>query len=176
MKIYDLIDPEWCANNNFDAAVALVYDYRDREIILVERREVEGDPWSGHIALPGGRREISDLNSYTTSLRELVEEISIDVRKILHVGGMKIYITRKSVRVVPHIYLFLSDDKSIYWNESEIKVAKWVSIEDLVEIECPNNYTPRCFKTSYFNKIVWGLTGRIIGDFIDMMRHERSER
>ena len=40
------------------AAVALVLrpgDAGELELLLIKRADYEGDPWSGHVALPGGR-------------------------------------------------------------------------------------------------------------------------
>ena len=169
-KILELIDDSWCLNRDYYAAVAVLYHPLERKILLIERREIEGDPWSGHIAFPGGRRERNDLNSYYTSLRELFEEIpNIDPGKIIHLGAMKTYVTRDVYKVIPHIYI----SRELFqpkWSETEIKRASWVDLDDLREIECPLNKRPRCFRTSIYEKIIWGLTGRILGDIIDALR------
>ncbi|HEY9478577.1 MAG TPA: hypothetical protein VIP79_00745, partial [Gemmatimonadaceae bacterium] len=42
------------------AAVALILrvgEANEPELLMIKRAVYEGDPWSGHIALPGGRRE-----------------------------------------------------------------------------------------------------------------------
>jgi 8-oxo-dGTP pyrophosphatase MutT (NUDIX family) len=61
-----------------EAAVAIV---RAREpedaILLIRRTEREGDPWSGHWSLPGGRRDPQDPDLLHTALRELEEECGI---------------------------------------------------------------------------------------------------
>ena len=43
----------------------------------MRRAEREGDAWSGHWSLPGGRREESDVDLLETALRELREECGI---------------------------------------------------------------------------------------------------
>jgi 8-oxo-dGTP diphosphatase len=61
-----------------DAAVAIVETRGPRECILLMRRAVrEGDSWSGHWSLPGGRCEPEDADSLATALRELEEECGI---------------------------------------------------------------------------------------------------
>src|SRR6185503_4424279 len=49
------------------------------EMLLVKRAEYAGDPWSGHIALPGGRREPGDVSLEDTAVRETQEEIDVDL-------------------------------------------------------------------------------------------------
>jgi 8-oxo-dGTP pyrophosphatase MutT (NUDIX family) len=68
------------------AAVALVHRLGaagEVELLLVKRATYEGDPWSGHIALPGGRSEPGDPSLADTAVRETREETAID----LHASG-----------------------------------------------------------------------------------------
>ena len=63
------------ADDQIHAAVSLVLrEGRDLELLLIRRAEVEGDPWSGHMALPGGRRDPGDASLLYTALRETEEE------------------------------------------------------------------------------------------------------
>ena len=65
-----MLDPE--------AAVAIVHARAPEESILLMRRTTrEGDPWSGHWSLPGGRREPEDPDLLHTALRELHEECGV---------------------------------------------------------------------------------------------------
>lgn len=67
-----------------EAAVAIVLrptlDEDDLELLLIRRATRTDDPWSGQIALPGGRAEITDCSLEATALRETVEEVGLDVR------------------------------------------------------------------------------------------------
>ncbi len=61
-----------------EAAVAIVVAREPEEgILLIRRTEREGDSWSGHWSLPGGRREPGDPDALYTALRELEEECGI---------------------------------------------------------------------------------------------------
>ena len=65
------------------AAVALILDNSvsldDPEIVFIERAQVLSDPWSGHIAFPGGRCEPGDQLPQDTAVRETEEEIGVDL-------------------------------------------------------------------------------------------------
>ena len=39
------------------------------ELLMIKRAEAEGDPWSGHIACPGGRMEPGDRDLAVTAVR-----------------------------------------------------------------------------------------------------------
>lgn len=63
---------------SLEAGVCLVLRPGDElELLLIERVEREGDPWSGHIALPGGMREAGDRDLLDTALRETAEEVGV---------------------------------------------------------------------------------------------------
>src|SRR5688500_15080629 len=76
-----LVDP---ADASRRAAVALLVRLDETrqlptpQLLMIKRATFEGDPWSGHIALPGGRREAGDPTLERTVVRETWEETAID--------------------------------------------------------------------------------------------------
>jgi 8-oxo-dGTP pyrophosphatase MutT (NUDIX family) len=62
------------------AAVAIVFRASPAlEILLIQRADREGDPWSGQVALPGGRRQSEDATLQDTAIRETLEETGVDL-------------------------------------------------------------------------------------------------
>ena len=51
------------------------------ELLMIKRADAPGDPWSGHIACPGGRMEPSDGDLAVTAVRETWEETGVDVAR-----------------------------------------------------------------------------------------------
>ena len=51
----------------------------DLEVLFIKRAARSGDRWTGHIALPGGKREPSDPDDRTTAIRETEEEVGLDL-------------------------------------------------------------------------------------------------
>ena len=59
------------------AAVALLLVPAPDRLLLIRRADRLGDPWSGHLALPGGRQEPADASLLETAIRETAEEVGI---------------------------------------------------------------------------------------------------
>ena len=62
------------------AAVALLLRERGEtlQILVIKRAEKANDPWSGHMALPGGGWEPGDKDVYDTPTRETPGEIGVE--------------------------------------------------------------------------------------------------
>ena len=74
-----------------EAAVALILVATldgDLEVLFIQRAELTGDPWSGHMALPGGRRSPDDSDLLATAIREAREETGIELPRDYVLGQL----------------------------------------------------------------------------------------
>lgn len=78
------------------AAVAVVIT-GDLRVLFMRRAERPGDPWSGHVAFPGGHSEPCDRTSLETAIRETHEELGLDLSRADVLG------TLSDVRTSPHL-------------------------------------------------------------------------
>ncbi len=72
------------------AAVAVVLREIDGrpEVLLIERATKEGDPWSGHMAFPGGRVEDVDGSIQIAAERETFEEVGVSLEGAELIGRL----------------------------------------------------------------------------------------
>src|SRR5512147_1099599 len=50
------------------------------ELLFIRRAKRRGDPWSGHMAWPGGKREAGDAGLVACAVRETREEVGLDLQ------------------------------------------------------------------------------------------------
>ena len=88
------------------SAVAIISRHgpKGEEILLIKRAARIGDPWSGHIAFPGGKKQTSDHSTHDTAIRETLEEIDLDLTTDSHFLGRSIdLVTRRHNALKPMI-------------------------------------------------------------------------
>lgn len=71
------------------SAVALILREHEQglDVLMIKRAEREGDPWSGHMAFPGGRLDKTDRHGLAAAKRETWEEIGLSSEAYGHCFG-----------------------------------------------------------------------------------------
>ena len=154
---------------NASVALLLKLDGERLHALFVRRVQNSRDPWSGQIALPGGKREAKDRNLQETVIRETFEETNIN---LLHhcrfLGTMSVFQSkpRPEIKVLPYV-VFIEDDPSIRLNKKELEEYFWISIEELVRSRTTVKFRFGKFPAfNVGNVIIWGLTYRILESLI----------
>jgi 8-oxo-dGTP pyrophosphatase MutT (NUDIX family) len=75
----------------------------DPEVVFIKRAAREGDRWTSHVALPGGKRDPEDEDDKATAVRETSEEIGLDLngRDAMFVGNLPERVVSTSWGKVP---------------------------------------------------------------------------
>ena len=157
------------------AAVAAILLPRasDTEVMLIERVARSGDPWSGHMALPGGRREAGDADLLATATRETGEEVGLDlVAHGTQLGRLPTVPTRsRESRVAMTIspFVFALHRRLPTQIGPEVSRVVWAPLGPLGRGErSPRLAVTEGGQTSEFpgwkvqGRVVWGITYQIL--------------
>jgi len=148
------------------AAVALLLKPvgQDLKVFFVKRVENPADPWSGQMALPGGKRDAKDRNLKQTVVRETLEEANINLLDRCRFLGVMEPV-RSTLRPEMKILTFailLEHEPSIKLNE-ELEGFVWISLEELAQHKGTAKFSFGEFPAYIVgNSVIWGLTYRIL--------------
>jgi 8-oxo-dGTP pyrophosphatase MutT (NUDIX family) len=152
------------------AAVSIIIrDKPSPSTLLIKRVERSGDPWSGQIAFPGGKKQPDDKTVKDTAVRETLEEVGIDLKssaELLGYGGPSTTHTG-SMNVVPLVFL-LKREVEVKPN-GEVASYRWIQLQKLLAPGSRTNYQLKYGRETVSmpafavgDYVVWGLTHRII--------------
>jgi 8-oxo-dGTP pyrophosphatase MutT (NUDIX family) len=166
-----------------EAAVALTLHQSpgaSPEILFIERTVREGDPWSGQMAFPGGRRSPEDPDLCATAVRETFEEVDLSLGTPIgqlddtHGGRAD-----PGNRLIVSSFVFEIRERTELRLNHEVQDAVWVPVPHLlearsaVEYEFEHNGLGGIFPgVRYKRYTVWGLTYRILGHFLEVLGHQ----
>ena len=162
------------------AAIALVLrpgSVADPELLMIKRAEAEGDPWSGHVACPGGRMEPRDHDLEQTAIRETWEETGVDLARDGQVLGALDDISPRTPSLPPIIvrpFVAVVKPEIEIVQSSEVAEAFWVPLAALreraawgtamVAVRGHGERQVTAFRHGAYT--VWGLTERVLRQFL----------
>lgn len=156
-----------------EAAVSVVLAGDDLSLLLIVRAHHPDDPWSGHVALPGGRRDASDVDLLGTARRETEEEVGFALSEdslwgtlpSVEAGAARKLPTRLSVTP----FVFRLPERPVVRPNHEVAEVIWIPLLELVsrdrrasmdvEHEGQRFSFPAYRVGQHF---VWGLTHRVL--------------
>jgi len=168
------------------ASVAMILHQgaHDIEILFIQRASHDLDPWSGHIAFPGGKLEEGEFPCQA-ACRETLEETGIDLIGGTYLGRLSDIIgANLPVRV--SCCLFAVDKNHIQpvLNE-EVRNLFWVALSDLRDPErhasSPVAFDDRTFDVPAIQlpvdnmPVLWGITYRLVMQLLTILEDNRTE-
>jgi 8-oxo-dGTP pyrophosphatase MutT (NUDIX family) len=152
---------------------------RESEVLLIRRAERAGDPWSGHMAFPGGHQDPGDPDSHATALRETMEEIGLDLRQHEYLGQLDevpatIRGLRVGISIAPHVFA-MHGEPSLRPNY-EVAEIIWAELGPMARGEVDETkewkYEGALHQAPAFrvdSHVVWGLTHRMLMSLFDVL-------
>jgi 8-oxo-dGTP pyrophosphatase MutT (NUDIX family) len=165
------------------AAIALVLrltEHGEPELLMIKRADVEGDPWSGHIACPGGRMDPGDRDLERTAIRETWEETGIDLARDGRILGTLDDISPLSPSLPPLVirpFVAAVRPEVRIAESPEVAEAFWVPVAAIretaawgrafVPVRGVGDTEVEVFR--HGERMVWGLTHRALRQFLDLL-------
>ena len=160
-----------------EAAVSLILRVSaELEILLIKRAESERDPWSGHVALPGGRKDPEDANLTRTAIRETAEETGVELSDAGWRLGRLTQVapshpTLPPITITPYVF-GVPEEIEAAPNSAEVDQVLWVALPVLLDPKTRGTTTIQlpegradfpCYRVD--GHAIWGLTFRILSEF-----------
>jgi 8-oxo-dGTP pyrophosphatase MutT (NUDIX family) len=149
------------------------------ELLMIKRAEAEGDPWSGHVACPGGRMEPGDHDLAVTAVRETWEETGVDIARDGRLLGHLDDISPRTpylppIVIRPYVALVRAGVEIV--PSAEVAEAFWVPLSALRTVDAWGMGTVivrgKDAQVSVFQHgehTVWGLTERVLRQLLTYM-------
>ncbi len=160
------------------AAVAVVLRERrgEPEVLLIHRADKDGDPWSGHMAFPGGRMDPEDPHIEFVARRETFEEVGVSLDRAPVLGRIDDLQGRNagkpnSMVISAFVYHVAEPPAQLVLEEAEVQGAFFFPLWEMAN---PDRHVRRQFhETGEWEfpgivvgdpdlHVVWGLTYRFI--------------
>ncbi len=158
------------------------------DALFILRAKKDGDPWSGHMAFPGGHLEADDDSLRHAAERETLEEIGLDLVQtgefIGQIDPVKANPRGRNIDMIvtPFVYE-LKDLGASFDPNYEVADVLWGSLNDM---HSGASYTMGEFmvqgeRVEYpgygvGGEIVWGLTYRMLDQFFALLDPDWTSR
>lgn len=159
------------------------------EVLLARRAERDGDPWSGHMAFPGGRRHPDDRDLRATAERELGEETGLAIATAGErlPAGLGDLVTRAHEKPVPMLvrpFVYrLVRPRPRFRLSHEIRELVWVPLaffaDDANRVPLAWHFAGTDWQLPSYvfgGRRIWGLTLMILGELVSVSHGVRFAR
>ncbi len=162
-------------------SVVLKQEAWDTKALFILRATKPGDPWSGHMAFPGGHYETHDASLRHTAERETQEEIGLDLLSagefIGQIDPVQANPRGRAMDIVVTPFVYELKDHSVPFDPNyEVADVLWGS---LIDMHTGRSHTMGEFvvggETVNYpgygvgQEIVWGLTYRMLDQFFSVL-------
>ena len=170
-------------------AISLRSGVSGPEILMIQRAVREGDPWSGHMGFPGGRKDASDDTDVACAKRETREEISFDLdthgELVCQLSDVNTgwRADRPEMLVAP--FIFRVDGTPSFELNHEVDDTLWVPLNFLLDDTNRGRHqwdwrgeVLESDAFTYDGRLIWGLSLMMIDELLEIIggRESRAAR
>jgi len=150
------------------------------ELLFIHRAEDPRDPWSGHMAFPGGRVDPGDADLMAAALRETREEIGLELdivgEPIGRLADMRAIGRGRPLSMVITPFVFAVASAPTLVPNHEVAAVVWVPLEFITDHSNRETMPYRrgglsmelpCYR--YQGHLIWGLTLGMVDELLSLV-------
>jgi len=152
------------------------------EVLMIRRARREGDPWSSHMAFPGGFRNASDADLFATALRETREEVAVDLTADAEALGVLPDVNPALGQLTVRPFVFARDTRPRVELSAEVEAVAWANLGAIARNESPAEFELLRGATRHRfpgfrlgENVVWGMTYRVLMELVERAARAFSE-
>ncbi len=153
---------------------ALVHDTPEPRVLMMKRAERQGDPWSGHISLPGGGYHAhEDESLLDTAIRETHEELGFQLTRDQLLGSLPPLgpLNTGPVKIEVTPFVFRTELPPEIVCGPEALAAFWLPLDVAISGVLDKPFRHPSWELTlpswdFEGNVIWGLTRRILDDLI----------
>jgi len=161
-------------NARESGVLLLLYPEQQRTHLVLIQRSDDGGSHSGQIALPGGKRELSDRDIVHTALREANEEVSLDPENVEIAGQLSPLFVNVSNFLIHPVVAFAGKRPPLHKSDYEVARIIYPDLDQLFaarkteRIIIPSKGDNMFWEAPVYKldteTIVWGATAMILSE------------
>jgi 8-oxo-dGTP pyrophosphatase MutT (NUDIX family) len=150
------------------------------KLLFIHRAEDPRDPWSGHMAFPGGRVERRDVDPLAAAVRETREEVALDLEEggtlLGRLSDVAAVGRGRPLSLVVEPYVFAVEERPELDLNYEVADAVWVPLDYLLDRSNRSTLPWRhgevsvslpCYR--YDRYVIWGLTFGMVDELVTLI-------
>lgn len=167
-------------NNAHIAAVLILLYLKDNRFyfpLITRQSNHPDDKHKGQIALPGGRVDHTDKDTWETALRETVEEIGVKIDRINRIGALSsLYIPVSDHHVFPYVAFYeglpefqIQEQEIFSIHEIDLDLLKRSENRKMQQLNTTSGLKLNVPTIQINDITIWGATGMILEEFTELL-------